>query len=193
MNLNQISNIAQIITGIASVLVAFFAYRATGKISSQQHDIAVKTNRAYLIPEQAKLMAFEIGKPVEAILLMKNWGHTPALQVRSTFRSYFANAMNNEMTGVPLEIEQGKAEITVPPQGQFALGRIGREGEPLTDSLLRRLKSGETIFFCDFIAEYRDLNGGAHATFIRYFLKSDHIVDGTLPSLSHGHGHLSMT
>ncbi|MFA5354188.1 MAG: hypothetical protein WC291_08155 [Thermodesulfovibrionales bacterium] len=189
MTLNDAAYIAQIVTGIGSLVVAGLAIRASRQISAQQQETALKTNRAYIVPHFAQVSLFTVGKPVELTLTARNWGQTPALRTRGTVRVYFAD----QMRGEPLEIEPEKSEIALPPQQGFQLDRVGKDTTPLTDQQFEQIKSGTLRLFCDFLVEYYDIAGGKHETSVRYFLDPKNLSQKPYPPLSIGKDSLSMS
>jgi hypothetical protein len=192
VTLAEAVDIAQIITGVGSLLVAGLAIRASRQISSQQQVVALGASRAYVTPESGQVTTFTVGKAVEVALVAKNWGQTPALKTRVTSRVYFASSANNAIGRIPLFIEPNKAAITLPPQQLLQLGPNSYDSTPLTTEQLRDISAGVVTLYSDFLIEYYDVAGVKHETSIRYFLDPVHLANKPFASLSFGKDGLSM-
>ena len=193
MTLDQASDIAQVVVGCASVLIASLALSTSQRISNQQSKIAINSTRAYLIPEHAKISVFESGRAIEVEVGIKNWGQTPALRTRATARTYLATSKQNPNTVAPLVIGSNKGEVALAPQGMLILGQLGKDDPPLTERQFDQIKEGKLVFFCDFLTEYYHLANEKHESFVRYFLESRNISPGAMPPLSHGKGDLTLS
>lgn len=190
----KFADIAQVITGVVSLGVAWQALLWSRRGTEQQHQLSLSTNRAYLVPCDAFVTQFQIGKPIEAQIGIQCWGQTPALDVIAQGRSYFANPANNHQSKLALRIEGKKAELIMPPGQKAVTGRIGKDDQPLTEHLLSQLISGEVAFFAELVAEYLDVAGNKHSTFIRYFLGKEGAKVGKVPmGMVIGHGALSVS
>jgi hypothetical protein len=180
----------------------YFTIRAlehTGKATEameRQNEIADETAkrqlRAYVIPRNFVLEAFEVGKPLRISFEMANSGQTPAHDVRLAAKGFIssdAKAASFDkvyLGNAPEIMSQGQ----IGAQAKASSTPFDIFGVPLDESVHDYLLKGDIILGVAGVISYRDIFKKRHLTTFKRMLIPQHLEEAEIRMIACGKGNL---
>ena len=186
----SITDIAQIITGVASVIAALIALR----IATKQNHLSVAANRAYVMVSEFSVEVLSAGKPAICDFKFACFGVTPALDVKVGAMYYLVppDQVDKVKDITPLPTA---AAMSMPPGQNPALQLRGQGIVPLVPTVeqMEDLKSGRLLFVALVVCEYKDMSGENRRTHQRGYLPTAKLIPVGKVSLTIGKDGLSIS
>jgi hypothetical protein len=136
------------------------AAEAMSKEARKANDIAEKSflfgSRAWVGVVAADPGKFEIGKPLEVLVEIRNTGHSPALQARGRFKGAFLR--KGETPGDLATTEIDSTVTVLMPNSSFHYYPFSDQAA-LTPQTLESIFSGEILIWIVGRVEYKDASG----------------------------------
>jgi hypothetical protein len=161
------------------------AFEVMSREAKKANDISKKSvlfaNRAWVGTVGAEAKKFEIGKPIDVLVRIKNTGHSPALQVRGGFNA--ALLKKGEAPDDPATTKIDTAATVLMPNGSFHYYPFS-DYAPLTQQELESILAGEIVIWIVGRVEYNDANAQPHYSIykLHYDIKDKGFstaIDGT--------------
>jgi hypothetical protein len=149
-----------IITAVATAMAAWY----TRKEWQSSVDNGHRQLRAYVFPDQAKLVWGGAGKPTVAEIVIKNSGQTPAYKLSTSMATGIASyPPQNDLAvpGLPTN------HTVVPPGGIYSISVA--TDKPLTDGQLKAIQKGTQAIYAMGEIAYTDAFGGCRMTRYKFY------------------------
>ena len=182
-----------LITAIATFLLAIVTLGLILGAIDQQNTTRAQL-RAYLLPDKVSVVAagidgkvivpnkqIEVGTQPIVCFEWKNYGQTPAFDVKMAGNVCLTKWPIDPSSFPPLDREQGSSQI-LGPGGTTLKFEISEKPLILSDAGLQRLQAGELAFVAFGEVTYRDTFNRKHCTRYRYFTGGPPGVRGTMMS-----------
>ncbi|MBX8811115.1 hypothetical protein HBA91_00575 [Ochrobactrum sp. MR34] len=180
-----------LITVIASGFAALFAYGAVSEARSSTsiaqraldvtEDTARRQLRAYVTVSSCKSRYLSHHTGVEEfqfMIMLKNQGQTPAMNVRIWSSCQFSNDFNEAIKSKDKSI--GGTRAPIGPTGEMKI-EYGTSDRFIPNEEIQRARSGKVRCWVDGIVEYDDIFGNNHITNFRFYLSN---ANTEVPTLS---------
>lgn len=131
--------------------------------------------RAYVICDGAEFLNFKSERPLVQTMI-KNFGQTPAYDVRCAFQYKFTHAVA-EPIETPKFIEKDWSTLGILAPGSFIGSVTDLEESPLPSEAKNDLLEGRAIFYVIGEVRYRDVHSEPRWTTFKYMFGGDNIMD----------------
>ena len=156
-----------VVTSIASVAIALIALVFTFVESRRSRLTARAQLRAYVLIDKIKITQITSQDGIKVTTEIRNYGQTPAFDVRSYFRIDFEAPDLPSGITEPMVPRQPRSTSGLGP-GQHVLAYMAQD--VLEESDVIALYAGEVVLYLAGLIQYTDTFGITHETHVRTYL-----------------------